>query len=890
MADGVASFGRWLKQQRKDLGFTQKEVASCTGCSTITVRKMEADDYRPSTQIAERLADCLEVSPGEHEAFVKFARQARQQKQAPSAHAGRLPILGNRHHSHWPGSLPGRLTSVVGREQELAVASNLLLHSEVHLLTLTGPPGIGKTLLSLELGRVLRDHFEDGVFFIPLASITDPNMVGSTIALSLGIKEAGNRPPMDRLARYLGSKSLLLILDNFEQVGAAAPLLSEVMSTCPRLKLMVTSRELLRIRGEYQFRVPPLRVPDVGHLPPPEELSAYPSVQLFVERARAVKPDFALSAQNASAVAALCAHLDGLPLAIEIAAARTNIFSPMEMQARLSNRLKLLTGGARDLPPRQQTLRSAIDWSYDLLSAGEQTLFARLGVFAGGCTLPATEAVCKATGDLIIDVMDGVESLLDKSLLRGEEQTDGERRMAMLETIHEYALERLEVSAELESARRHHAEYYLALAVAADPELTGRDQSAWLALLGREHENMRAALKWSLGVGIGEGAEKARRKGEREALREGKQEGERQNLERAEVGMRLCIALVQFWTIHGHDSEGRKWVEMALLNTERELSVPLPELGPLRAKLLSAAGWMAWEQSDYAVARRFHEASLALRRKLGDRRGISASLNNLGNVALDQGDYIEARRFHEASLAIKRKLSDEWGISMSLNNLGLVARGEGDDTWAHALMEESLAVCRKLGDKMGISRALDNLGIVARNQGDYARARRLHEESVAIRRELGSKTMAAYSQTNLACVATDQGDYGEAFSLFSEALLVLQEAGDRRVVAECLEGLGEVAAASTGANAGMGTDVKAKGSSVGAECERAAALFGAAEVLREETGARVAPADCVRHQRYLAIAQAALGEEIAWDAAWTRGRAMTMQEAIEYALELNANK
>src|SRR5215207_6071760 len=395
-------------------------------------------------------------------------------------------------------NLPTQPTPLIGRERELEEVLSMLRSTHVRLLIFTGPGGTGKTRLGLQAAAELTDEFEDGVFFVALAAIRDPALVAPTITRTLGLTESSNQPPEEILKGYLRDRQTLLVLDNFEQILASAALLDALLSAAPGLKVLATSRTALRLYGEHEFAVPPLSLPDTGSLPPVEHLTRYEAVRLFLDRARAIRPDFSLTEENAPAVIEICSRLDGLPLAIELAAARIKLLPPQAMLSRLGNRLKLLTGGARNLPERQRTLRNAIAWSHEMLDEGEKTLFARLAVFSGGSTLEAIEAVCDAEGDLPVDALDGVSSLLDKSLLRQEEGLEGEPRFAMLETIREYAREELEESGDAEEVKRAHAEYFLALAEEADPELKGPGQLEWLQRLETEHDNMRAAFTWAL--------------------------------------------------------------------------------------------------------------------------------------------------------------------------------------------------------------------------------------------------------------------------------------------------------------------------------------------------------------------------------------------------------
>lgn len=730
-----------------------------------------------------------------------------------------------------PNNLPVQLTSFIGREREIAEVKRLL--STARLLTLTGPGGTGKTRLGLQVAADLLENFEGGVFFIPLAPISDPGLVISTIAQTLGVRETGGQPLLKSLQEYLRDKSMLLLLDNFEQVISAAPVLAELLVACPKLKVLVTSRAALHLSGEQEYPVSPLVLPDLKRLPALEALSQYAAVELFIQRALAVKPDFGVTNENAPAVAEICVRLDGLPLAIELAAARIKLFPPKAMLTRLvgatgQSPLQLLTGGARDLPVRHQTLRGAIAWSYDLLDAGEKTLFRRLSAFSGGCTPEAAEKACNVAGDLETDLLDGLASLVDKSLLRQEEQADGKLRLVMLETIREYGLECLAASGEAESIRRQHADYYLALAEEADPKLTSAEQAVWFDRLEAEHDNLRAAL---------------------ECLA---QSGE------AEKGLRLGGAMWRFWEVRGYLAEGRE--RLARLLALAGASVRTKA----RMKVLYAAGVLADAQGDYASARALFEESLTINRELGDRRGIAVSLNNLGIVTVRQQDYPAARSLYEESLAIWRELGNRRAIALSLNNLGNVANVQGDYPAARSLHEESLAVFQGLRDRHGIAWSLNHLGDVARDQGDYAVARSLYEESLAIFRELGDKWGIASSLTDLGHVAGDQGDYAAARSLHNESLVIVGELGDKRGIARVLEGFVGLAAAQ-------------------AEQERALRLAAAAAALRETIGAPLPPAEQARLERRLGPARQTLSEE-ARTAAWAEGWALTLERAIAYAL------
>ena len=773
-----------------------------------------------------------------------------------------------------PHNLPGQLTLLIGREQEVEAVCILLRRPAVRLVTLTGTGGVGKTRLGLQVATDLLDDFTDGVCFVSLAPISGPDLVIPTIAQALGIKEAGEQPVAELLQAYVRDKRLLLLLDNFEQVLAAAPWLSGLLADCPQLKILVTSRAVLHIYGEHEFPVPPLTLPDLTHLPGSESLLQYAAVALFLQCAKAARPDFQMTPANTRAVAEICVRLDGLPLAIELAAARVKLLPPQVLLTRLAHRLQVLTSGARDAPVRQQTLRNTLAWSYDLLDAEEQRLFRRLSVFVGGCTLEAVEGLYTSLGEMPADVLDGVASLMDKSLLRQTEQEGEEPRLLMLETIREYGLEALAASGEMESTWRAHAACYLALAEDAELELGGPQQAARLGQLEREHDNLRAALQWSL----------------EQAGDEGAREDERS----MEIALRFGGALRGFWRVHGQISEGRNFLDRALAAREGSEAF-------VQAKALIAAATLAYIQGDYERAETLCKESLALYRELEDLPGMAHSLHELGLVSSTRGDIATARSLLAESLALARAVDDEQLVSWALLHQGQVESGQGEYARARALFEESLAIHRRLQNKRLIAQTLSQLaqvlfvsqsdqakvpslleeclvvsreigftqgiaaafwlsGQVALGQGDLVTARALAEKSVVLYKEMGYRHGTAESLSALGKVLAAEGDYAAAQALDEESLALSGALDEKWVIAACLVGMGEIVAAQQ-------------------KLAWAAQLWGAAEALRDAIGVPIQPVERADYERSLSAARVHLGER-AFAAAWAQGRSMTPEQAL----------
>lgn len=720
-----------------------------------------------------------------------------------------------------------QLMPLIGREQEVDTVCALLGDPEVRLLTLTGMGGVGKTRLALQLMSDLFEDFAHGVYFVPLTSISETELVIPTIMQALGLGEStGQSPlrPLERLKAYLQAKQMLLVLDNFEQVVDAAPLLNQLLAGCPYLKLMVTSRAVLHLYGEHEFQVSPLAVPNMKELPGIEALLDCAAVTLFVQHAQAVKPDFQVTLANARAIAEICVRLDGLPLAIELAAARVKLLPPQALLSRLVHRLSVLTCGARNVPERQQTLRKTIAWSYNLLDAQEQWLFRHLSIFVGGCTLEALEAICASLDENgALQLLDGVASLIDKSLLQQTELDGNEARLVMLGILREYGLECLEADGELETAHHAHAIYYLALAEEAEPHLTCVDQEAWLDRLEREHDNLRAALNWFL------------------------------ESEEVELALRLSGALQRFWLVRSHFAEGRRYLERALAqSSEVELST--------RAKALSAASMLALHFGDYQQATVLYRESLKLFRELEDKRGVAASLNGLAFIDFIAGNYSEAHTWYQESLTLFRELGDQWNTADTLFYDGLVNFLQDDCTLAGTLLDSSLALFRLLGDKRGIAYSQSILGHVALHVGRFTEARLMMQESLAIHRELEDSRGIGWGISGLGWVTFLEGNYAAAQNLFEDSLVVLRESDQKWFIAFCLEGLAGVAVAQ-----GQPT--------------WAARVWGAAQTLRETISAPMPPVERSFYD-YMVTTARGLTNGKAFDAAWLEGRSMTPEHAL----------
>jgi len=755
------SFGQWLKKRRKAFDLTQQELARRVGCAVITLQKIEADERRPSKQMAGLLAEHLGIAPDERPTFVRFARMGAGAPWSamPSQAAHRILWgLSPRHLTN----LPAQPTLLIGRDQDVAAVRKRLLDDDTRLVTLIGPPGVGKTRLAIQVAADLLDGFDDGVYFVALAPVGDPNLVAAAIAQTLGVNETADCSFADRLKEYLRDKHMLLVLDNFEQVVTAAPFVSDLLAECPWLSILVTSRAPLRVRRERQFPVPPLALPSGANAGfDPAELMRYSAIALFVERAQAVRPDFSLTADNAAAIPAICARLDGLPLAIELVAARAKVLPPQAILERLRGRLMLHTDGLRDVSERHRTLYNAIDWSYALLRPQEQLLLARSGVFIGGWTLEAAE---KLMSDIAprssLVTLEALTSLVNHNLVVQQEH-GSEPRFTLLETVRAYALERLAERGEEETARQRHAEYYLALAEEADPHLRTAVQQAWLDRLDIERGNLRAALAWFI---------------ERAAD--------------ADAGLRLAGALGWFWTMRGYLGEGRGWSARAL---QRGSEAP----PALRARALFGAGSLAWQQGDLPVACSLLEESIALYRELGPAQqwDLGLALIAFAMVAAYQADHDSARAAAEEAVALSRRVGDKWALALALNPVGEACMIRHDYIAARSCFEESLALFRQVGDKWGIGIPLLNWGYMDSIRGNHDTARARLEESIAMHRKVGERWMRSLSLNVLAQVVQQQGDYQQAAALYDESLDLLRKMGLEASIADVLHNLAYLAQA-----------------------------------------------------------------------------------------------
>ena len=854
-----APFGEWLKRYRAAAGLTQEALAERAGLSVRGISDLErgrrASPYYDTVRL---LADALDLDTDDRANLLAAARGHAFPPDANSAGEDRLT------------NLPTPLTSLIGRDADRAEVRQLLSHPSVRLLTLTGPGGVGKTRLALAVASDVRGSFPDGVRFVTLAALRDPSLVPATIAHALGLAETADEQPLDRLKAALHTKRLLLALDNFEQVAAAAPVVGDLLGACPGVKALITSRALLRVTGEHEYEVPPLALPSRNVSGDIERLAEIPAAALFLDRLSAVDHRFTLTAIDAPAVAEICLRVDGLPLAIELAAAHARRLTLQELAARLHQRLRLLTHGPRDLPTRQQTLRNAIAWSYDLLAPRERRLLRWLAVFVGGWTLESAEALCQGVDGMPEDVLDALETLVDNSLVRTERGADGRTRYGLLETIREFAEEELAASGEEETARRRHADVTLAFTVRAERGLVSGQRTQWARSAALEVDNVRAALRWSL------------------------------DHDETERALRIVGNLDWFWDAVGRDSEGWAWCRAALAKEN------INTRGWSYAMALYAAGELAWNMGEFAPSAQYLGQSIELLRAFDDQRNLGKALVALALTTLYQGDAVAAERHARASIAAFETVDDPWYKALALFVLAEVVIAR-DARAARDAYERSLAISRPIGDPWIIAHAVAGLGGLAMRERDYSTARTLLEESLALRRSVYSPGALATSLTSLGELARREGDDERALRALNEGLARFREIADAEHIAWTLYNLSLIAvrrgdvdgAASALAEclalrAAQGNPAQiantlaavARVAVMRGEAERAARLWNTVERVRAEHGVS-APEDedGDEERRTQALIREALATPTT-PRADGGGDALTLTEAIKLARDI----
>ncbi|NTU81291.1 MAG: helix-turn-helix domain-containing protein, partial [Chloroflexales bacterium] len=865
MADRSNTVGGWLRRRRRLLDLTQAELAVRAGCVLTTIKKIETGARLPSRRLAARLSDSLALSDAERSWLLEQLHGVTTDlplvPQAPAPQLDPAPAPSLAH-----PALPPPPGPLLGRSRELTALRTLLTAPASRLVTIIGPGGVGKTRLALQIAAELGDAFTDGVWFVDLAPLRDPALLPLTIARALGLEPGA--APRETLARTIGLRQMLLVLDNLEQILAAAPLLAELVAAAPNLTLLATSRAPLRLVSEQLFELPPLELPPSQQ---PHALDTYPAIQLFVRRAQAAQPAFALTPDNGPVVAQICQRLDGLPLAIELAAAWLTTLPPLALLCRLERRLPLLTQGPRDLPARQQTLQATLDWSFQLLPARERRLFARLAVFVGGATLEAAEQICWVAERG--DILTVLRTLVEHSCLCQHPDDAGEPRFRMLETMREYAGTRLADDGDEAELRSRHAAYYLALAEAAAPQLRGPDQRRWLDRLEAEHENLRAACAW---------------------LHEAR---------RPQEALRLVGALHWFWDRRGYLHEGRALTQQALALAEASPSEG-GTLRRLRGWALIGAAALAFDQGDWAAAATSAEAAREQFGSLDEHPGLTLALLRLafGRALYEPArghDLLAEARAHAAAagdpwfvglahfvsaqaalfgaqntvtararmrdaMPALRASGDPYLLAHGLATSGSIELAEGNLQAAREALEEGLVTARKLGDKRSVALIAANAADVARCQGDYERAAELYSESLGLYHELGNQAELPAILHNQGYVALGQGDVGAAQELFRESLRRQHGRGNVRGLAEGLAGLAAVAAA------------------MGASTE-AARLFGAVEALRSAHPGPMWPAERFEVERQLAALRGRLPERV-FAEQWAAGRTLSLEQVIAEAL------
>lgn len=727
MSTGTSAFGTWLKERRRQQDLTQTELAVRAGCSLETVQKLEAGARRPSRQMVEAIAEHLDLSPTERAEIIALAR---------------LGADGSANDGQPHTNLPRLLTSFVGRKSEIAEIKRLLADNQ--LVTLTGPGGSGKTRLALAIADDVSSDFPDGIYFVDLAAVTDERLVLQALASAMGLREQPGTDLTDTLRAYLEKRSVLAVLDNCEHlIQACASLVRALLPACLRLHILATSRQPLALSYELTWSVPPLALPEPKGAPAPEELVAFAAIQLFVQRARQRLPSFELSAGNASSVLELCRRLDGMPLAIELAAARVRVLTVEQIVERLDERFQLLTAPGSDVSSRQRTLKSTIDWSYHLLSDSERNLFNGLSVFAESFTLEAVRAVCMAEASEL-DTIDLLTSLIDKSLVVASSETGAELRYRLLETICQYGLEQLAQADELAQARNRHLDYYLQLAATAAPKLKGPEQLQWFERLERENENFRAALSWS----VNEPAAHER-------------------------GLRLAVALHWFWHVRSYLSESRYWLESLLARTQDM------ENSSLRAAALHALGMQAWLQYDIEAGQAAMEESMVLAQRARDNYAVAKATSGMAMLADFGGDMAAARAWNARALAAFSELGSLWDIAWALTGSGIMAMHAGDYASAAVQFEENIQIYREIGDEWATAIPMAYLGIALQYQSKYSQAREAMEQARDIYLKFGDHRRVMWQTVDLGDVALAQKDLTGALRHYLDGLRLFGELGTK---------------------------------------------------------------------------------------------------------------